>query len=520
MSNTRAQLLTQGRFAKKADAAIGRYRLGCVGSDADHVKVAAAVTDRPIGLSVDGCDAAEDSLAMQALAGAGIVKMSGTGTAGQYICPALTTGMARVVPATVGAYFCCGRLLEDAADEQEVVANFFDPIIVGAQAPNGQLITDPGYAAAPSSPVPGQRYINTVDHTLQEYVNGAWRTVSWVALMIGLFLGILLLTGQTVRAADVTPAKVVNATTGQMGSVGASDNAKFLGTIEVAGAATITGGISGMAIGTNVQAYDADLTTYAGITPSANIQSLLGSADYNTARTNLGLAIGTNVEAYDADLAALAGLTSAANAIPYFTGSGTAGVVSSSANVITFLGAANNAAMADIIAAAITEGDLTDSSVVTADIKDGEIVDADVNASAAIANTKLGLPAVRTVTQALTVSEFTDNTNATGYVDLSTQIPAQSIVIGWKINVTSGFAGDTTAIASVGVAGNLDAFSADTAQSVLAIAKVGSNALAAESYTTAATTVRLTVTGGADFTTIKTANTAACTITVYYVQTE
>lgn len=62
----------------------------------------------------------------------------------------------------------------------------------------------------------------------------------------------------------------------------------------------------GLVISTDVQAYDADLTTYAGITPSANIQTLLGSADFAAARTNLGLVIGTDVQAFDADLSDLA----------------------------------------------------------------------------------------------------------------------------------------------------------------------------------------------------------------------
>jgi hypothetical protein len=140
--------------------------------------------------------------------------------------------------------------------------------------------------------------------------------------------------------------------------------------------------------------------TISGVTDIAIADGGTGASSAADARTNLGLAIGTNVQAYDAGLASIAGLTTNIDQILYLTGADTYATSALPSYARTFLASGGSATAArttlglgslatqDVIvagnvdSATISGANIVSASLISANYGAGSVVEAAIGTSA------------------------------------------------------------------------------------------------------------------------------------------
>lgn len=107
------------------------------------------------------------------------------------------------------------------------------------------------------------------------------------------------------------------------------------------------------------------------------------------------------------------------------------------------------------------------------------------------------------IQETVAYDDFTDGGAALGTYALTNTLPAGAIVDPISVRDVTGFAGDTSAVLTVGVAsGDVDAYNTGTPSVFATATHIDAGVPSGERYHTAAGTITLHVTSGSDFTSV------------------
>lgn len=126
------------------------------------------------------------------------------------------------------------------------------------------------------------------------------------------------------------------------------------------------------------------------------------------------------------------------------------------------------------------------------------------------------IPKIVCIQETFSLSDFTDGGGAAGTVAMSHSIPAGAVFMYALVTDITGFAGDSSAVVTIGDGSDADRYNTGTPSVFTTAAKgVSMGAPSGTAWHTAAISPTITVTSAADFTSV---SAGALTVTLVYVR--
>ena len=140
------------------------------------------------------------------------------------------------------------------------------------------------------------------------------------------------------------------------------------------------------------------------------------------------------------------------------------------------------------------------------------------NSVSDVSNSELSVPKVGMVQATIGVADFTDNLDTTGTFEFTDLLPAGAVVTQAMISAVTGFAGDTSAVVTIGDGTDVDRYNTGTPDVFSDAEHVSAGAVSGVAYDLSAKTPTVTVTTATDFGLAVTDGSGEMTVTLFYYE--